>query len=85
MDINSLLNQSPKFMTIMENIKKDPNFLSELRDNPQDALNKIGVELNDDEWGILNKLGNLKEIEEEAEGVLNKVKSLFGFNEKDEH
>ncbi|MGL5741735.1 MAG: hypothetical protein ACRCXC_03875 [Legionella sp.] len=49
MDLQSLTNESPKIMAVIENIKSDPNFLSELKENPQQALSKIGVELNEEE------------------------------------
>ncbi|CEG58679.1 hypothetical protein [Legionella fallonii] len=86
MDLNTLTSQSPKIMTVIENIKNDPNFFNELKANPQEALNKIGVELNEEELGWIQKIeslsqlgvGNLQELEEEAVGMLAKIKGLLG-------
>lgn len=78
MDINTLMNQSPQVMTVIENIKNDPNFLSELKANPQETLSKLGIELNEQELGFVQKLGGFSEIEEEAEAFFTKVKGLFG-------
>jgi hypothetical protein len=81
MDLNTLASQSPKILTVMESIKNDPNFLSELKENPQEALNKIGVELNEDELGIVQKLSSLSELEGEIEGIFSKIKGFFGFKD----
>ncbi|VEB38554.1 hypothetical protein [Legionella cherrii] len=81
MDFSTLTSQSPKVMAVMEAIKNDPNFFSELKDDPQQALSKIGVELNEEELGIVQKLGDLRELEAEAEGFFAKIKGLFGFKE----
>ncbi|MFJ1268714.1 hypothetical protein ACD661_09130 [Legionella lytica] len=78
MDLNSLMSQSPKVMTVIEAIKNDPNFLEELKASPQEALSKIGVELNEEELGLMQKL---ESFEEEAEGFFNQIKGLFGFND----
>ncbi|KTD68873.1 MULTISPECIES: hypothetical protein [Legionella] len=83
MDLSTLTNQSPKVMAVVEAIKNDPNFFSELKDNPQQALSKIGVELSEEEMGLVQKLGDLKELEAEAESFFAKIKGLFGFKEKD--
>ncbi|CAM2798126.1 Uncharacterised protein [Legionella steigerwaltii] len=83
MDLNTLANQSPKVMAVIEAIKNDPNFFSELKDDPQQALSKIGIELNEEEMGIVQKFGDLKELETEAEGFFAKIKGLFGL--KDSH
>ena len=55
MDLSTLTNQSPKVMAVVEAIKNDPNFFSELKDNPQQALSKIGVELSEEEMGLVQK------------------------------
>ncbi|MCW8407979.1 hypothetical protein OQJ13_03210 [Legionella sp. PATHC035] len=81
MDFSTLTSQSPKVMAVMEAIKNDPNFFSELKDDPQQALSKIGVELNEEEMGIVQKLGDLRELEAEAEGFFAKIKGFFGFKE----
>lgn len=78
MDLNNLMSQSPKVMSVLEAIKNDPNFLDELKASPQEALNKIGVELNEEELSMVQKL---ESFEEEAEGLFDKVKGLFGFKE----
>lgn len=52
MDFSTLTNQSPKIMAVMDAIKNDPNFLNELKEDPQQALNKIGIELNEEEMGL---------------------------------
>lgn len=84
MDLNSLMNQSPKIMTVIENIKNDPNFLSELKANPQETLSKIGVELNEEELSLVQKIESLEELKAEAEGFFNKIKELFGFTKTKE-
>jgi len=81
MDFNTLAGQSPKIMAVMESIKNDPNFLSELKENPEEALNKIGVELNEEELRIVQKLGSLSELGSEVEGLFNKIKVFFGFKD----
>lgn len=81
MDWSTLTNQSPKIMAVMDAIKNDPNFFSELKEDPQQALSKIGVELNEEEMGIVQKLGDLRELEAEAEGFFAKIKGLFGFKQ----
>jgi hypothetical protein len=81
MDIYTLSSQSEKIMTVVQSIKNDPNFLNELKENPQEALSKIGVELNEEELGLVQKLGSLNELEEEVEGIFNKIKGFFGFKE----
>lgn len=83
MDLGALGGQSEKVLAVVESIKNDPNFLSEFKANPQEALSKIGIELNEQEMGMLQKLGHLSEFEEEAMGVFSKIKGLFGF--KDGH
>ncbi|WP_058534192.1 hypothetical protein [Legionella saoudiensis] len=80
MDFNHLMSQSPKVLTVLEAIKNDPNFLEELKASPQEALSKIGVELDEEELSLVQKL---ESFEEEAEGFFNKIKGLFGF--KDTH
>ena len=79
MDLNTLMNQSPKIMTVIETVKNDPNFLNELKANPQEALAKIGVELDEEELSMVQKLGS---FEEEAEGIFSKVKDFFGFKDE---
>ncbi|MDR3502281.1 MAG: hypothetical protein P4L79_06825 [Legionella sp.] len=87
MDLNNLMSQSPKVVTVVEAIKNDPNFLEELKASPQEALSKIGVELNEEELSMVQKLESfeeeLKGFEQEAEGFFDKIKGLFGF--KDTH
>lgn len=78
MDLNNLMSQSPKVMSVIEAIKNDPNFLAELKASPQEALSKIGVELNEEELGMVQKL---ESFEVEAEGLFNKAKGFFGFND----
>ena len=80
MDIKSLASESPKIMSVMEAIKNDPNFLEELKLNPHEALNKIGVELNEQELNIVQKLESLREFEGEFESIIGKIKKFFGFN-----
>ena len=82
MDLNTLISQSPKVMTVIETIKNDPNFLSELKTNPQEALNKIGIELNEKELAMVQKIGSLSELGEEAEGMFNKIKGIFNSQDK---
>ncbi len=86
MDLNTITSESPKIMAVIENIKNDPNFLNELKENPQQALNKIGVELNEEELGWIQKvenlnelgLGNLQELETNAVGLFTKIKGFLG-------
>lgn len=86
MDLNTLTSESPKIMAVIENIKNDPNFFNELKENPQEALNKIGVELNEEELGWIQKveslselgLGNLQELEANALGLFAKLKGFLG-------
>ncbi|WP_242602388.1 hypothetical protein [Legionella rowbothamii] len=52
--------------------------LDDLKASPQEALSKIGVELNEEE---LTMVQQLEGFEEEAEGIFNKIKGLFGFKE----
>ncbi|MGC1181411.1 hypothetical protein [Legionella sp.] len=82
MDLNTLASQSPKIMTVIESIKNDPNFLNELKANPQEALSKIGIELNEEELGIVQKLGSLSELEEEVEGIFGQIKGFFGIKDQ---
>ncbi|MCW8471618.1 hypothetical protein OQJ19_13325 [Fluoribacter gormanii] len=79
MDFSTLTSQSPKVMAVMEALKNDPNFLNELKEDPQQALGKIGIELNEEEMGMVQKLSELRELEAEAEGFFAKVKGFFGF------
>jgi hypothetical protein len=81
MDINTFTNQSEKIMTVVQTIKNDPNFLNELKADPQEALSKVGIELNEEELDIVQKIGSLSELKEEAEGIFSKVKGFFGFKE----
>lgn len=82
MDLTTLSGQSAKIKIVIETIKNDPNFLSELKESPKEALSKIGLELNEEEIDILQKLEHIKELEEEAVGIFNRVKGLFGFKEE---
>ena len=82
MDFNSLMNESPKIMTVVAAIKNDPDFLNELKTNPQEALSKIGVELNEEELNTVQRLGG---FEAQAEGLFNTVKGLFGMKDTDAH
>lgn len=79
MDLSTLAGQSEKMMTVVEAIKNNPNFLNELKENPQEALNKIGVELTEEELSIVQKMGNLYELQEEALGFFGKIKGFLGF------
>ncbi|STY29765.1 Uncharacterised protein [Legionella wadsworthii] len=81
MDWNTLASQSPKIMAVMEAIKNDPAFLNELKEDPQQALSKIGVQLNEEEMAIVQKLGELNELKADALGLFAKIKSVFGFKE----
>ncbi len=81
MDFSTLTSQSPKIMAVMDAIKNDPNFLNELKEDPQQALNKIGIELNEEEMGVVQKLSDLRELQAEAEGFFAKVKGFFGFKD----
>lgn len=81
MDLSALSGQSEKVMAVIESIKNEPNLLSELIENPQETLSKPGIELNEEELGLVQKLGSMTELEGEAEGIFGKVKGLFGFKE----
>ncbi|KTC88623.1 hypothetical protein OQJ25_00705 [Fluoribacter dumoffii] len=81
MDMNAFTNQSPKIIAVIEAIKNDPEFFNELKTDPQQALSKIGVELNEEEMGIVQKISTLRELELEAEGFYAKIKGFFGFKE----
>lgn len=78
MDPNSLGQYSPKVMTVIETIRNDPDFLNEFKANPQEALNKIGVELNEDELAMLQKVESFRELGVEVTGIIDKVKNFFG-------
>ncbi|CDZ77026.1 hypothetical protein BN59_01305 [Legionella massiliensis] len=80
MDLKTLAGQSPQILAVVEAIRSDPSFLNELKTNPQEALSKKGLQLDEEELGIVQKLG---EFEAEAENIFNKVKGLFGFNDKE--
>lgn len=79
MDLSSFSGKSEQVMTVIETIKNDPNFFNEFKENPQQALSKIGVELNEEELAMLSKLENLRDLEQGAEGIFEKIKGLFGF------
>ncbi len=70
MDLGVLGGQSEKVLAVVESIKSDPNFLGDFKATPQEAVSKIGVELNEEEMGMLQKLGNFSELEDEAMGYL---------------
>lgn len=82
MDLNSLMSESPKVMAIMNAIKNDPNLLEEIKANPQEAMSKIGVELNEEELGMVQKLGGLSELKGEVEGLFTTIKGWFSSSEK---
>lgn len=81
MDINTLASQSPQILSVINAIKNDPNLLSEIKENPQAALSKIGVELNEEELSMIQKLESLSELKDEIEGIFSKIKGLFGFKD----
>lgn len=81
MDLSTLTGQSEKVMTVIEHLKNDPNFLNEFKENPQEALNKIGVELNEEELSIVQKLEHFSELKGEVLGIFDKIKSILGFKE----
>jgi hypothetical protein len=79
MDLSTLTSQSPKIMAVMEAVKNNPNFFSELKEDPQQALKKIGLELNEEEMGILQKISDLQTLKEETGSIITKIKGIFGF------
>lgn len=81
MDLSTLANQSPKIMAVVDAVKNDPNFFAELQANPQEALTSRGIELNEEELVIIQKLSAMSEVKEEIEGVFNKLKGFLGFKE----
>lgn len=77
MDMGVLTGQSAKIMKVIEAIKHDPDLLNQLKEHPQEALNKIGIELNEEELGIVQKLENLNELKEGAQGLFEKIKEFL--------
>ena len=82
MDLNTLAGQSKQVITVIQSLKNDPNFLNEFKENPQEALKKIGVELNEEELSFVQKLESLNEIKREFTGVFDKIKAIFGFKKE---
>jgi hypothetical protein len=80
MDLSTLTGHSEKIMKIIESIKSDPNLLNELKEHPQETLNKMGIELNEEELAIVHKLGTLNELKDEAISFLSKIKEFLGLN-----
>jgi hypothetical protein len=75
MDLSQITAESEKIKTVIDTIKNDPNLLNEFKENPQEVLGRIGVELNENQLSLVTKLVG---YEVEAEGVFGKIKDFLG-------
>ena len=79
MDFNTLSNQSPRVLAVIEAFRTNPEFLNEFQTDPEAALSKIGVTLDESELAYVQKYQSYREVGGQVLGIFEKIKEFFGF------